>query len=287
MAPLAASGPNAEQITFWTDVAGPKWLAFEELLDRQIGPLGRLAMDRAGIQPGERLIDVGCGCGDTTLELARRVGPTGSVLGIDLSAPMLARATERAAGEGVASVRFCNDDVQTHEFPDAGFDLAYSRFGVMFFSDPVRAFENLRKALRSGGRLSFVCWQELARNPWVAVPLAAAASEIPLPPPRPPDAPGPFSFADPQRVRRILDGAGFIAVAVEPHEEPLALGDGDLDRAVDLVLALGPTAAALREAGPAAAPRVAAAVRKELARHRDECGIRLGSAVWLFSARRS
>ncbi|MBI2962737.1 MAG: methyltransferase domain-containing protein [Deltaproteobacteria bacterium] len=286
MAALTASGPNAEQITYWNEVTAPTWLAFQEMIDRQIGPLGRAAMERAAVRSGERVIDVGCGCGDTTLELGRRVGPGGSVLGIDLSAPMLERAAERAAREGMSAVRFCNADVQTHEFSSADFDLAYSRFGVMFFSDPVRAFGSLRRALRPGGRLSFVCWQEMARNPWVAVPLAAAATVIPLPPRPSPDAPGPFSFADPERVRRILDGAGFAAIALEPHEQPLAIADGDLDRAVELALALGPTSAALREAGAAAAPRVAAAVREALARSCGEHGVRLGSAVWLVGARR-
>src|SRR5881628_2723223 len=161
-------------------------------------------MERARIGAGERVIDIGCGCGDTTIALARRVGPAGLVLGIDVSAPMLARAADAAREAGVAHVRFEHADAQTHRFPAQAFDVLYSRFGVMFFSDPAAAFGNLRTALRPGGRLGFVCWQAVPENPWIAVPLEAAAQHMALPPPPAPGAPGPFSFADPERVRRIL-----------------------------------------------------------------------------------
>ena len=180
---LAASGPNAEQITYWNEQSGPKWVALDGRLDALISPYGDRALERTKPALGERVLDVGCGCGRTTLELAARVGSPGSVTGIDISTVMLARARERARKSGAQNVRFENADVQTHAFEPGSFDLAFSRFGVMFFADPVAAFANLRGALAPGGRLAFVCWQPLANNPWMQVPLAATAPHLKLPEP--------------------------------------------------------------------------------------------------------
>src|SRR2546427_6919777 len=221
---MSAPEANAGQVPYWNEAAGPKWVAFQKIIDAQIAPLGERAMDRAGIAPGERVIDVGCGCGDTTIALARRVGPAGLVLGIDISAPMLERAAETARAEALANVRFENADAQTHRLPASAFDVVYSRFGVMFFADPVAAFANLRAALRPGGRLAFVCWQALPENPWLFVPLRAAAQHLTLPPPPAPDAPGPFAFAAPNRVRGILPRAGFAETVPEDLRTTLTLG---------------------------------------------------------------
>src|SRR5258705_5710546 len=204
---MESSGPNAEQIAYWNE-RGKQWVAVNDMLDAMIGPLGRHALDRARVAPGEAVLDVGCGCGDTTLELARRVGPSGRVLGVDISAPMLGRARERARAAGATHVIFEQADAQTHAFTAASFDLILLRFRVMFFVDPTAAFANLRPALRSGGRLTFVCWQGFPKNPWMAVPLMAAMPHIKLPTPPAPDAPGPFAFGDDGRVRTILADAG-------------------------------------------------------------------------------
>ena len=142
MVPLEASGPNAEQIRYWNETAGPKWIGFQQVLDEQLGALGRRAMDRAGVARRERVIDVGCGCGDTTIELGRRVGPQGTVVGVDVSTPMLERAATQARAAQLANVRLENADAQTHRFPPGQCDLVFSRFGVMFFADPVTAFMN-------------------------------------------------------------------------------------------------------------------------------------------------
>jgi len=283
---LVWAGPNAEQITHWNEVYGPKWIEFQELLDHQLEPLGRLAMECAQIAPGERVLDAGCGCGQTTLELARRVGPSGGVVGIDVSTPMLEAAERRARAAGLTHASFWNADAQIHVFPASHFDVVFSRFGVMFFVDPVQAFANLRSALRPGGRLSFVCWQALERNPWMAVPMAAAAREIPFPPRSAPTAPGPFSLADPDRVRRILEGAGFAGVALEGHEEALQIGERDFDRTVAFLVQMGPTGAALRQAGPSAVPRVSDTVKQALTAFWSERGLRMDSAAWLVRARR-
>ena len=283
---LAANGPNAEQIAYWNDVSAAKWIAFQEMLDRQLAPLGRLAMDRADLRPGERALDVGCGCGDTTLELARRLGPAGHAVGIDVSTAMLAVAEQRSHAAGTPNVDFWNADAQTHRFSPAAFDVVFSRFGVMFFTDPVLAFANLLRALPPRGRSSFVCWQALERNPWMAVPMAAAAREIPFPPRAAADAPGPFSFADPERVRRILGAAGFTDVVLEGREETLAVGERGLDATADFLVQMGPTGSALREADPGGRPRVVAAVRSAIAPFHGDAGVRMGCAVWLVRGRR-
>ncbi len=285
---LVPTGPNAEQITYWNEVSAPKWIRFQHVLDEQLGALGRMAAERAALRLGERVLDVGCGCGSTTLELAMRVGREGSVVGIDVSTPMLERALECARATDAANVVFWNADAQTQPLPPAAFDLVYSRFGVMFFVDPAQAFANLGRALRPGGRVLFVCWQALERNPWMAVPMAAAAREITFPPRPGPEAPGPFSLADPDRVRWILRDAGFSDVTLEGCETMLGIGGGGtLDDAVEFLVEMGPTGAALRDAGPSARPRVVAAVKQALAPFHGPQGLRMNSAVWLVGARRS
>jgi SAM-dependent methyltransferase len=281
------TGGNAEQVRYWNETAGPKWVAYQALLDAQLRPLGVRAMERGGIAAGDRVVDVGCGCGDSTLELARRVAPGGEVVGLDPSALMLARARERAREAGVGNATFVEGDAQTHALAPASFDAVYSRFGVMFFADPVAAFANLRRGLRPGGRLAFVCWQAMTQNPWLLVPLMAAAQHLTLPPPPAPGAPGPFAFADRERVGDILRQAGFADIDFADVQQTLTLGGGGgVDAAVRLLLeGVGPTSAVLREAEPAVRERVTTAVRAALAPFADADGVRMPSAAWVVSAR--
>ena len=280
-------GPNAEQIRYWNEEAGPKWIALHDVIDGQIAPLGRLAMDRAAIAPGERVLDVGCGCGGTTVEIARRVGAESRVAGVDISRPMLEEARRRAAAAGAGHAHFEQADAQVHAFAAASFDVVFSRFGVMFFVDPAAAFANLRRALRPAGRLAFACWQSLQDNPWMLVPLGAALQHLPPPPIPAPDAPGPFSFADPERVRRILAEAGFRDIALEAVHQTLTVGGGgSVDAAADFVLQMGPTARVLQDADPALRDAVAASVRTALAPyHTAQDGVRMPSAAWIVTAR--
>ncbi len=281
--------PNAEQHRYWNELAGPIWVAHQERLDRQIGPHGERALALLAPAPGERMIDLGCGCGDSTLALARRVAPGGHVLGLDLSEPMLARARERAAAAGLANVAFRVADVQSARLDAGAFDAAFSRFGVMFFADPVAAFRNVLRALRPGGRLVFACWRPVQENPWVLVPMAAAAPLLTLPPPPPEDAPGPFAFGDAERVRSILAAAGFEGIALEPIDLPMRPAGGDLDEAAETFLQVGPLASMLREANASEALReqVRGAVRKAFEPHLRGGRVELGSAIWLVQARRA
>ena len=283
---LEAGGPNAEQIRYWNDVAGRSWVTFQERIDVQIGPLGLLAMDRAALVVGERVLDVGCGCGTSTVEIARQVGPTGLVLGLDILAIMLAQARQIARA-AAAHARFENVDARIHAFPAASFDVLYSRFGVMFFLDPEAAFANLWAALRPGGRVAFVCWQTLQDNAWMSVPLEAALQYLPAPPPVTPGTPGPFAFADPERVRGLLTRAGFSDVSFEPVHETLRVGGGaNLDETVSYLLKIGPTVRAIREADPDIRSRVAEAIHEALVPFHTRDGVQMPSASWIVTARR-
>jgi SAM-dependent methyltransferase len=278
-------GPNAIQIEYWNEKSGPGWVAAQARIDGQVTPFGLLAMERANIVEGERVIDVGCGTGQSTLQLAERVGRRGAVMGIDVSTPMLARAAARAQKMGFKNLSFLRADAQIHRFDTPHFDLLYSRFGVTFFADPHAAFANLRTALAPGGHLAFVCWQELAKNPWMQEPLAAAARHIELPAPRAPGTPGPFAFDDADRVREILDGAGFEQVTLESMERPLWIGGGgSLGAAVTFLLKVGPAAVALREAGPEKRKSVASAVREVIRDRATPSGVVMDAAVWIVTA---
>jgi len=282
--PMAA---NAQQIQYWNDLAGRKWVAYRPLLDAQLGPLGQHAMGRLGIATGERALDVGCGCGSTTLELARRVGPTGKVTGIDISTPMLNLARDAARAAAVSYVQFENADAQTHGFPSGSIDIVFSRFGVMFFDDPVAAFANLRAALRPGGRIGFVCWQQLRRNAWMHVPLDAAAPYLPPQPPPVPHVPGPFAFADPARIYDVLSRAGFAAVCIEALQESLAIGGQlSVEDTVGLLLQIGPLGRAMTDVVGELRARVAQSVHDAVAPFLTPVGVRMPAAVWLVMAAR-
>ena len=276
---------NAEQIEYWNERGGLQWVQLQERLDAQIGPLGLVALEQAAAQPGESVLDVGCGCGHTALALADQVGPRGSVTGIDISRPMLARAQERQQEQPLQNLSFLPADAQTHRFEPDSVDLIFSRFGVMFFEDAAQAFGNLRTALRPGGRLCFLCWQELRKNDWVRVPLQAAAQHVPLPPRPEPGAPGPFSLADPARVRDILDAAGFRNVRCQSHETHMSVGGATgVDGAVDFLLTIGPVAALLRESDADTRGRVAEAIRTALLPYVDGNSVSLSSATWVVQA---
>jgi SAM-dependent methyltransferase len=282
------SAANAEMIAYWNESGGERFVQFQQRLDVQIGPFGRVAIERGNIVAGERVLDVGCGCGDTTLQIAERVGAEGRVTGVDVSGPMLAVAKRRAQQANVDNVDFECRDAQTAQLPENAFDCVYSRFGVMFFDDPVAAFRNLRVALVPGGRLAFACWQPLPKNPWMLLPAAAAAKVIPMPAPPEPGAPGPFAFGDDARVREILERAGFDGISIEPYESTMLLGGSDnIDEAVELILEIGPISRALSEADPALRPVVARAVREAIVPHATPRGVELGAAVWFVTAQRS
>ena len=198
---------NAEQVAHWDGAEGAHWAEEQDRYDRMNLRFGDRIIDAVKAQPGEHILDVGCGNGALSLALAQRVVPTGSVTGLDISGPMLATATRRAGQAGIEIVSFTSGDAQAHPLEESRFDAVVSRFGVMFFGDPLSAFSNLARGLRTGGRVVFACWRDLLENEWLTVPVLAALAHVPMPQLGTPGAPGPFSLADAAQVRALLDGA--------------------------------------------------------------------------------
>ncbi len=277
---------NADMRNFWNGDGGEKWLRFQETMDTNFMPFGRRAMAAAAILPGERVLDVGCGCGDTSHELARCVGPDGRVLGIDISEPILARAMSRTKSVTEGNVDFECGDAQVLRLEAGAYDVVFSRFGVMFFDDPVAAFKNLRRGLKSGGRIAFVCWQPAKDNEWVSTSLGVVANHAPLPTPPGPEKPGGLSFGDPERVNRILTASGYTGVAIDGFETPFTVGS-NVDEAVAFLTQMGPASGAIAQsgAGETIKSRIAADLGVALGPYETELGVTMGSATWVVTAR--
>ncbi len=278
----ARSRPSTPLADYWLE-RGRVWVEFQDTLDRLLAPLGEAAFARLLPRRGENVLDIGCGCGTVTLELAEAVRP-GRVTGIDLSSPMLEVARSRAAAR-VDDVEFVEADAQSHPFVPHSYDALYSRLGTMFFGDPVAAFTNLRRALRPGGRMAFVCWRSLEENPWAHEPRKAVSAILPEEPALPADAPGPWSLADADHILEVLTAAGFADVEITPHDEPLDVAGGDVDAGVELYVRLLPTGYLLIEPDRHVLDRVKATLRAVLEAHHGPDGTWMGSASWIVSAR--
>ena len=274
---------NADQIAYWNGPGGQHWADRQQAQDVVLGPVSEVLIDRARARSGERIVDVGCGCGATAVALAHQVGPTGHVLGVDISGPMLARG--RQVAPAGLPVEFVLADATVHPFEPAGFDLLVSRFGVMFFAEPARSFANLHRGLRPSGRLAFACWRDPRENPFFMAPLQAAYKHVPKLPQLGPEDPGPFSFASEARVRRILGEAGFSGVEMEPCNLALdiAIGRG-LDTAVQSALEIGPAARALAEQPPDVVAAATHSIREALAVYLRGQSVPLPASIWIVTA---
>lgn len=274
---------NADQIAYWNGPGGQRWADRQLEQDILLAPVADILIDRARPKSGERIIDVGCGSGATTIAFAQKVGPSGHVLGIDISGPMLARARQTAPKE--LPVDFELADATVYPFVPKSFDLLTSRFGVMFFAEPALSFANLRKALRPSGRLAFACWREPRENPFFMAPLQAVYKHVPKLPQQGPEDPGPFAFASEARVHRILGEAGFIGIAMEPCNLALdiAVGRG-LDAAVQGAREIGPAARALAEQPPEVVAAAANSIREALAPYARGQTVPLPASIWIVTA---
>lgn len=275
---------NAEQARQWDGPDGEHWAAEGERYDRMNAGFGERIVAALGAQPGERILDVGCGNGALALAIAPQVAPDGSVTGLDLSGPMLDNAARRAAEAGLGNVTFEKGDAQVHPLPEAAFDGMVSRFGVMFFEDPVAAFANLARALRPGGRAVFACWQQLFENEWLMVPAGAALAHVPMPQLGDPNAPGPFALAEPDRVRSVLGAAGLADVELEPVTAPMWFGT-DVDDAVGFMKHSGVGSALMKDVPDDVAERAWAAVAEAVAPYAGPEGAVFTGKAWLITAR--
>jgi ubiquinone/menaquinone biosynthesis C-methylase UbiE len=277
---------NAEQIAYWNGPGGQQWAERQQRQDIVLAPVSEALLRRAAVKPGETVIDIGCGCGATAFELAEQVGANGRVIGVDISAPMLACARELTPSG--SPVEFVLADATVHPFTPHAVDLLFSRFGVMFFAQPSVSFANMRKALRPSGRLLFACWRTPRDNPWMMLGLQEAYKHVPKLPKLEPDDPGPFSFASEERVHRILDEAGFADVAMERVDLLLDIATGGgLEAAVETTLTIGPTSRALEDQPPEKIAGVTEAIRTMLATHVKGNTVPLGASIWIVTATNS
>lgn len=279
--------PENVQTHDWNGESGERWAGNIARIDRMLENFGGATIAAADARPGEKVLDVGCGSGTTTFVLAAQVGPRGHVLGVDISEQLVALARDGAAAG--SPVEFLRADAATAPLLPGAFDLLFSRFGVMFFDAPAAAFAHMRRALKPGGRLAFVCWRGPQENGWVRLPMAAIRDLVTLPP-ADPDAPGPFAFADRDRLQRILAAAGFADIAIEPFDAVVPYGGGAtraaaLDDALDMAFAVGPLSRAMTDQPQDIRDRAASAVRAALAQRPGETSVLIDGAAWIVTAR--
>ena len=272
---------ESEQWTNWNGRSGCAWVDAQPVVDEMFRPLEKRLTEAVSARSAKQVLDVGCGTGGTTLAVARLVGEGGHAVGIDISEPMLALARTRAEQEGLPA-SFLHADAQSHAFEPASFDMIISRFGVMFFDDPVRAFANLRRAARDGAELSFIAWRSGAENPFMTTAERAAAPLLPNIPPRQPDAPGQFAFADRSRVNRILEDSGWTGIDIRPIDVVCILPETELVR---YFTRFGPLARVLPEADEATRARIIATVRPAFEPYVHGAEVRYTAACWLVRAR--
>lgn len=274
---------HRDMVSYWNGPGGDRWTGESARTEKMLSRVADLLYPLARAIPGETVLDVGCGLGPTTIELARRVAPNGRAVGLDVSAKMVELARQRA--KGVANIEFIAADAATYRFDAPFADLLFSRFGVMFFGDPTAAFANLRKALKPKGRMVFACWRRLSENPWMLKPLLAAYEHVPKLPPAQPDEPGPFAFADQERVGEILTAAGFAAPRFTPIDLAFDIAGGQgMDAAVHQAMTIGATSRALQDQPKNLVDAAAAAIRQALTPYQKGQTVELPGAVWLVES---
>lgn len=279
----SAEETNADQVAFWNGQGGQTWVKRQQHTDTTLTPVNEALLAFAGAQPGERVLDVGCGCGAVTLDLARAVGPEGRVTGLDISGPMLAEGAARAAAAGIANVDWREADAASVELDE--FDLLTSAFGVMFFGDPVAAFSHMRAAASPDARMALVCWRPLAENPWIEVPMSAVTPHLPPRSKGEPNSPGMFGFANPDHVTGILTAAGWTAPKFEPLDVALDIAAGNgLGAAVEQSTKIGAVNSWLRGQPDEVAAASVASIRAALEPCVDGDHVRLPGAMWLISS---
>ncbi|PNU02427.1 class I SAM-dependent methyltransferase [Novosphingobium guangzhouense] len=278
---------NAYQVKDWNGDSGARWVANQQRLDAMLAVFGEAAVAAAAPSPGERVLDIGCGAGASSLALARRVGAAGEVLGLDISEALVDRA--RSLTPQGAPLRFTVRDAAEHDPAETGYDLLFSRFGVMFFDDPAAAFATMRRALKPGGRVAFVCWRAAAENDWVRLPLGAVRDIVPPLPQPAPGTPGPFSFGDPERVRAILTQAGFADIVLTPFDHDIPFGAGAnraeaVEDALAMAFEVGPLSRVLEGQPEHLRARAADAVRMAFASRPGERSVMIDGAAWIVTA---
>lgn len=279
---------NARQIADWNGPSGERWVVNQARLDAMLAVFGQAAIEAAAPVKGERVLDIGCGSGASSFALASLVGAQGWVLGVDVSESLIERA--RALAPPDTTARFQVADASSAKLPEGAFDILFSRFGVMFFDDPAGTFAHMRRALRPGGRVAFVCWRGVAENGWVRLPMDAIKAIVPSTAAPHSEAPGPFSFGDQGRVARILTTAGFTEIAIAPLDASVPFGEGEtrdaaIDDAVQLAVEAGPFSRVLADQPNELRTRALASIRAAFEGLTIERSVMTDGAAWIVTAR--
>ena len=278
---------NKNQKDFWSGKGGDIWVERQNAMDTMLSPLGEAALNKLNFNEEENVLDIGCGCGHTTLNIAKRIGPSGKVTGLDISEPMLKRAKESAVEMSITNTSFKCVDVQTVDLGDQIYSAAFSRFGVMFFEDSIAAFKNINKSLISGGYLSFVCWQSPAVNPWQSLFIQEVKKFLDLPSP-PPRSPGPFAFMESEYVSSILEESKFQDIRIEGHEAEVNMFSGrSLSDSVKDYISINPVVTQmLKESSENQIADIINSGIKAFSPYYSEKGLIFPSATWLVTARK-
>ena len=278
---------NKNQKDFWSGKGGDIWVERQNAMDTMLSPLGEAALNKLNFNEEENVLDIGCGCGHTTLNIAKRIGPSGNVTGLDISEPMLKRAKESTVEMSITNTSFKCVDVQTEDLGDQIYSAAFSRFGVMFFEDSIAAFKNINKSLISGGYLSFVCWQSPAVNPWQSLFIQEVKKFLDLPSP-PPRSPGPFAFMESEYVSSILEESKFQDITIEGHEAEVNMFSGrSLSDSVKDYISINPVVTQmLKESSENQIAEIVNSGIEAFSPYYSEKGLIFPSATWLVTARK-
>ena len=278
---------NKNQKDFWSGKGGDIWVERQNAMDTMLSPLGEAALNKLNFNEEENVLDIGCGCGHTTLNIAKKIGPSGIVTGLDISEPMLKRAKESAVEMSITNTSFKCVDVQTENLGDQIYSSAFSRFGVMFFEDSIAAFKNINKSLISGGYLSFVCWQSPAVNPWQSLFIQEVKKYLDLPSP-PPRSPGPFAFMESEYVSSILEESKFQDITIEGHEAEVNMFSGrSLSDSVKDYISINPVVTQmLKESSENQIAEIVNSGIEAFSPYYSDKGLIFPSATWLVTARK-
>ena len=275
---------NAKQKDFWSGKGGDYWVEKQSEMDIMLNPLGEKALAKLDLQSNSKVLDIGCGCGATTLEIAKVVSE-GTVTGLDISVPMVEKAKSEAKIAGIANVDFKVVDVQVEQLAYEEYDSAYSRFGVMFFDDPFEAFKNIFSSLRTAGELSFVCWQDPSLNPWQSLSLQVIRGYLDMPSP-PPRSPGPFAFHEEDYVKEILEKSGFSHISFDDNKEDITMFAGkSLEEASEDYLAINPVVTEMLKDSPDdLKAKIVDSLKEAFSEFHKGDGLVFPSATWVVSA---
>ena len=277
---------NIKQKQFWSGAGGDVWVDKQREMDIMLNPLGERAIQGLDLSGEKKILDIGCGCGATTLEIAKAV-TQGEVIGVDISEPMLERATKTASDMMLTNTSFQVKDVQVDEMPRSYFDIAFSRFGVMFFEDPFEAFKNINHSLKDNGQLSFVCWQHASLNPWQSLSIQVIKEFLDLPAPAP-KSPGPFAFEDKSYINEILTESGFRDIEIKDNQEDIVMFSGkSIREACEDYLTINPVVTEMLKNSPTELREeiLEALIGKFSDFHNNE-GLLFPSATWIVTAKK-